>query len=75
MISALAISEREHLIRFDAVQPRYNLLFRAIEAEITTTFASHYTAEVSLADALRLDVIVEYSKRATGEKHLINPNQ
>jgi aryl-alcohol dehydrogenase-like predicted oxidoreductase len=34
MMSALAISEREHLIRFDAVQPRYNLLFRAIESEL-----------------------------------------
>jgi aryl-alcohol dehydrogenase-like predicted oxidoreductase len=34
MMSALGISERERLIRFDAVQPRYNILFRAIESEL-----------------------------------------
>ncbi|HEY0381428.1 MAG TPA: aldo/keto reductase [Candidatus Elarobacter sp.] len=34
MMSALAISERHELVRFDAVQPRYNILFRAIESEL-----------------------------------------
>jgi aryl-alcohol dehydrogenase-like predicted oxidoreductase len=34
MMSALAVSERHELVRFDAVQPRYNLLFRAIESEL-----------------------------------------
>jgi aryl-alcohol dehydrogenase-like predicted oxidoreductase len=34
MMSSLAISERHELIRFDAVQPRYNILFRAIESEL-----------------------------------------
>ncbi len=34
MMQSLAISERHELIRFDAVQPRYNLLFRAIESEL-----------------------------------------
>jgi aryl-alcohol dehydrogenase-like predicted oxidoreductase len=34
MMSALAISERQELVRFDAVQPRYNILFRAIESEL-----------------------------------------
>ncbi len=34
MMSALAASERDRLIRFDAVQPRYNILFRAIESEL-----------------------------------------
>jgi NADPH:quinone reductase-like Zn-dependent oxidoreductase len=46
-----------------------------IVAELKTTFASHYTAEISLAEALRLDVIAAYDKRATGEKYLINPNK
>ena len=46
-----------------------------IAAELKTTFASHYTAEISLAEALRLDVIAAYAKRATGEKYLINPNK
>ena len=43
--------------------------------ELKTTFASHYTAEISLAEALQPDVIAAYSKRATGEKYLINPNR
>ena len=46
-----------------------------IAAELKTTFASHYTAEISLAEALQLDVIAAYAKRATGEKYLINPNK
>jgi aryl-alcohol dehydrogenase-like predicted oxidoreductase len=31
---ALGISAHEHLARFDCVQPRYNLLYREIEAEL-----------------------------------------
>jgi NADPH-dependent curcumin reductase CurA len=46
-----------------------------VAAELKTTFASHYTAEISLAEALQLDVIAAYEKRATGEKYLINPNK
>ncbi len=34
MMSSLSISERDRLIRFEAVQPRYNLLYRAIESEL-----------------------------------------
>jgi NADPH2:quinone reductase len=44
-----------------------------VAAEITTTFASHYTSEISLADVLSLDAIAEYNKRATGTKYLIKP--
>ena len=43
--------------------------------EIKTTFASTYTKEISLAEALRLDEIAVYSRMATGEKYLINPNK
>jgi NADPH2:quinone reductase len=43
--------------------------------ELKTTFASHYTKEVSLAEALQLDEIAVYAKRATGAKYLINPNK
>ena len=46
-----------------------------VRRELKTTFASHYTAEISLAEALRPDVIARYSRRATGEKYLINPNK
>jgi NADPH:quinone reductase-like Zn-dependent oxidoreductase len=46
-----------------------------IVAELKTTFASHYTAEISLTEALRPEVIQAYNRRATGEKYLINPNK
>jgi NADPH:quinone reductase-like Zn-dependent oxidoreductase len=43
--------------------------------ELKTTFASHYTKVVSLQEALQLQNIAGYGKRATGEKYLINPNK
>lgn len=46
---------------------------KRIAAEIKTTFASHYTHEVSLAGALQLDALSVYGKQATGEKFLIKP--
>jgi len=46
-----------------------------VAAELKTTFASHYSKAISLAEALRLDTIAAYNKRATGEKFLIAPNQ
>src|SRR6202042_2332 len=46
-----------------------------VARELKTTFASHYSQVISLAEALRPDVIAAYSKRATGEKYLINPNK
>ena len=45
-----------------------------VAAEITTTFASKYTARVSLAQALSLEAIGVYGKQATGEKYLVLPN-
>lgn len=44
-----------------------------VRDELTTTFASSYTAEISLTGALDLDTIRAYAKQATGEKYLINP--
>jgi NADPH2:quinone reductase len=46
-----------------------------VARELKTTFASHYSQEISLADALRPEVVAAYSKRATGKKYLINPNK
>ena len=43
--------------------------------ELKTTFASHYTKVVSLQEALDLQNLAVYAKRATGEKFLINPNK
>ena len=45
-----------------------------VAAELTTTFASSYTAEVSLAGALSPKAIAAYGRQATGSKYLINPN-
>jgi NADPH:quinone reductase len=46
-----------------------------VARELKTTFASRYSQEISLAEALQPANIVAYSKRATGEKFLINPNK
>ncbi len=45
-----------------------------VVAELTTTFASHYTDELSLAGALSLDAIAVYARQATGQKFLIRPS-
>ena len=44
-----------------------------VAAELTTTFASTYTREVSLAGMLGPDAFHAYVKRATGEKFLVTP--
>lgn len=43
--------------------------------ELTTTFASGYTATIGLAEALNPDVLRAYEKKATGEKYLIDPTR
>jgi NADPH:quinone reductase-like Zn-dependent oxidoreductase len=42
--------------------------------ELKTTFASHYTATISLADALKPEIVRAYQRKATGEKYLIDPS-
>ena len=49
-------------------------LRQRVAAEVTTTFASHYTKEVSLAQMLDPAEIAAYGKMATGEKYLVNPS-
>ncbi|MGA8328814.1 MAG: zinc-binding dehydrogenase [Mycobacterium sp.] len=44
-----------------------------VAAELTTTFASAYTQEVSLVGMLQPDAFRAYVKRATGEKFLVTP--
>lgn len=55
--------------------PRVMELRARVAAEIKTTFASHYTREVSLAEALTLQAMAVYGKQATGEKFLIRPHR
>ena len=45
-----------------------------VAAELKTTFASHYSKEISLAQALSQDAVAVYNQRATGTKYLINPS-
>jgi NADPH:quinone reductase len=46
-----------------------------VASGLTTTFASNYTAQVSLPEALQLDNIIAYARQATGTKYLIRPHQ
>lgn len=50
-------------------------LKQRVAAELKTTFASSYSKEISLAEALQPEVIAVYGQRATGTKYLINPNK
>ena len=45
-----------------------------VAAGLTTTFASRYTDQVTLAGALHADAIAVYGRQATGQKYLITPN-
>jgi len=56
-------------------QPATQKLRERVAAELKTTFASHYTEEISLVEALQLDTIAAYGKIGTGAKYLINPNK
>jgi NADPH:quinone reductase-like Zn-dependent oxidoreductase len=45
-----------------------------VVAGLTTTFASHYAGELTLAGALAPEAIRTYGRMATGEKYLIRPD-
>lgn len=56
------------------VGPEKAMELRArVAREIKTTFASHYTREISLPQVLSLEALAVYGKQATGEKFLIRP--
>jgi len=50
-------------------------LRQRVADELKTTFASHYTAEISLLEALQPEMITAYNRKTTGEKYLINPSK
>jgi NADPH:quinone reductase len=50
-------------------------LRQRVADELKTTFASHYTSEISLTEALNPQIMAAYNRKATGEKFLINPNK
>jgi NADPH:quinone reductase len=45
-----------------------------VVAELTSTFASHYSHEITLEQALNLDTLHGYNAKRTGEKYLIVPH-
>lgn len=49
-------------------------LRQRVSDELNTTFASRYTATVSLAESLKPEIVAAYAKKATGEKYLIDPS-
>jgi NADPH2:quinone reductase len=49
-------------------------LRQRVVSELKTTFASSYSKEISLAQALQPEVIAVYGQRATGTKYLVNPS-
>lgn len=46
-----------------------------VARELKTTFASHYTNEISLVEALDADTVRQYYAKHTGEKFLICPQK
>lgn len=52
---------------------RVQRMQQRVADEIDSTFASHYTARVSLAEALSPQAMAEYGRQATGTKYLITP--
>jgi len=64
---------RAHLTRIGRDASRE--LIERMTREITTTFASSFTREISLEEALDPEVIRGYQRKATGEKYLIVPSK
>jgi NADPH:quinone reductase-like Zn-dependent oxidoreductase len=49
-------------------------LHKRVADEIDTTFASHYTDELSFMQAMTPSFVAQYNAKKTGEKFLINPS-
>lgn len=50
-------------------------LRQRVASELKTTFASHYTDTISLAEALDPAMVEQYNRKATGKKFLIDPSR
>ena len=46
-----------------------------VATEMKTTFASHYTNEISLEEALDADIVAQYNSKSTGKKFLVCPQK
>ena len=54
---------------------RFQQMRNRVARDINTTFASHYTQEISLVEMMQPDIIRGYAKQATGEKYLVKPHK
>lgn len=54
---------------------RFAEMRQRVVREIKTTFASHYTQEISLEEMLQPNNIKAYAKQGTGAKYLVNPHK
>ena len=65
------------LMRFLAKLTPANVmaLHKRVADEIDTTFKSEFTEELSFAEALSPEKIIQYNAKKTGEKYLINPHK
>jgi len=54
---------------------RFQQMRERVAKEIKTTFASHYTQEISFEEMLQPEIIKAYAKQATGEKYLVTPHK
>jgi NADPH2:quinone reductase len=54
---------------------RFGQMRARVAKEITTTFASQYSQEISFEEMLQPEIIKEYVKQATGEKFLVCPHK
>jgi NADPH:quinone reductase-like Zn-dependent oxidoreductase len=50
-------------------------LRRRVVDNLKTTFASHYTREISLFEMLQPEILASYDKKATGRKFLVRPHK
>jgi hypothetical protein len=44
-----------------------------VRDNLTTTFASHYKARVTLEEMLTKEAVLDYRAMRTGEKYLVTP--
>ena len=54
---------------------RFQQMRERVAKEIKTTFASHYTQEISFEEMLQPETIKAYAKQATGQKYLVTPHK
>ncbi|MCS5558351.1 MAG: hypothetical protein NZ738_03035, partial [Oceanospirillaceae bacterium] len=54
---------------------KFQQMRQRVAREIKTTFASHYTQEISFEEMLQPEILKSYAKQVTGEKYLVNPQK